>query len=146
MKRITKSVVFVVIQFIAGFLLLITTPFLNPNFISLFLIFAGIFVTMWGIVALRKSVIRVTPDVDARAKLITSGPYKWVRHPLYSGIIFSCLGLLTIDLNYLRIIYFLVLIADLLLKLNYEEKLLSNHFKDYSEYKKKTARIIPFLY
>jgi len=45
-----------------------------------------------------------------------------------------------------RIVIWLVLLFNLLLKLNYEENLLVTELAGYDQYIRKSARLIPFLY
>jgi len=46
----------------------------------------------------------------------------------------------------LRLAFWIALIADLLLKMAYEEKLLSRHYQEYSQYQQRTKKLIPFIY
>lgn len=95
---------------------------------------------------MRKSVIKILPDVDKQAKLVDDGPYFWVRHPMYLGILLAGIGLLITNINIIRISIYILLLIDLILKLNYEESMLLKHFKNYSLYKKKTFRLIPYIF
>jgi len=50
------------------------------------------------------------------------------------------------DLTLLRAVLWLVLLIDLHFKFSYEEKLLIEKYPEYIDYKKKTKRLIPFIY
>jgi protein-S-isoprenylcysteine O-methyltransferase len=80
-------------------------------------------------------------------KLITSGPYSVVRHPMYFANILMYIGCLIIIRSYILFGLFLILIAILSYRIKIEEKELFNKFgKEYEEYKKKVALIIPYIF
>jgi len=78
--------------------------------------------------------------------LVTDGIYQYIRHPIYSGIIFTSLGVQLIVQSYL---FFFALLA---LPWCYywgkrEEKILSTHFgMEYKNYMKKTKMFIPYIF
>jgi protein-S-isoprenylcysteine O-methyltransferase Ste14 len=141
-----KSKIFVIGQFIFGIYLLVTTSFSKINVLLGFFIALGFVTVLWATISMRKSVLKVTPDVDKHAKLIEEGPYKWIRHPMYSGVLFAFIGFLFTQITFIRLLAYVFLAINLILKLNYEEGLLEKHFENYGQYKKKTSRLIPFLY
>ena len=80
-----------------------------------------------------------------KPEMVTSGPYKYVRHPIYSGILAALLGTaLVVNLYWLLImllagIYFVFSAAE-------EEKYLQTVFPDsYRSYMKQTKMLVPFL-
>lgn len=90
-----------------------------------------------------------SPDLNLKEghKLITSGPYKLIRHPMYTILIIFmfCVSLLTANL--LILIPHLMAILLILLRLNNEETMLLKEFGDnYREYMLKTGRLLPKLY
>ena len=119
---------------------------LRSNILYLLIFFLGIFVGVWAILVMQKSKLRITPDVASNATLIKTGPYKYIRHPMYLSVLTVCLSFALSNINSLTILLFVFLFLDLFLKMNYEEKLLQKAFYNYSEYMIKTKRLIPFLY
>jgi protein-S-isoprenylcysteine O-methyltransferase Ste14 len=84
-------------------------------------------------------------EVKAGHALICTGPYRFVRHPIYAGILLALLGT-AIALNRWRALLALVLMfAALLLKSRHEERRLRQIFPDYDRYAAETAALIPFL-
>jgi len=146
LNNMNKSAAFVIGQFIFGIFLLVTTSFLKISFLSGLFMFLGFITVFWAVITMRRSVIKVFPDVDKRAKLIEGGPYRWIRHPMYSGVLLACFGLLLTQFTLIRFIVYIFLVSTLILKLSYEERLLKRHFKNYDLYKKKTFHLIPFIY
>jgi protein-S-isoprenylcysteine O-methyltransferase Ste14 len=50
------------------------------------------------------------------------------------------------DISITRLVIYVVLLIDLLFKIQYEEQLLTKHFSEYANYQKQTAKLIPFIY
>ena len=75
------------------------------------------------------------PRPKANSNLVTSGVYRFIRHPMYYSLIFISLGIFIINLS----IYYLFLSISLGLiikfKIALEEKYLNNKFKNYLLYK-----------
>ncbi len=76
-------------------------------------------------------------------KLIETGPYRVVRHPLYVSELIGVFGLALAGLTILKIAMFLLLVVLQIYRAFQEEKLLANVFPEYKEYGSKTARFIP---
>ncbi|MFJ8311209.1 MULTISPECIES: methyltransferase family protein [unclassified Streptomyces] len=105
---------------------------------------AGIGLRLWAIVTLGRF-FRGTVHVQQDHQVVRSGPYRWVRHPAYSGILLAGLALgVTLD----NAAALLVLLAGGALALGYrihvEEKLLSQALgAAYTQYAAVTRRLIP---
>lgn len=101
---------------------------------------------LWAIGTMGIGNFNVTPDVKPRARLVTSGPYRLIRHPMYTALLAGALALVLDAFSPLRLAIWLVLFIDLVVKLNYEERLLSRNLEGYSAHMRRTKRLIPFLY
>ncbi|MGH8128123.1 MAG: methyltransferase family protein [Gammaproteobacteria bacterium] len=79
-------------------------------------------------------------------ELIRNGPYRWVRHPIYTGLIFGFVGTaLALD-EWRGWLAVAITFAALWRKLRLEERWMSEQFGDqYIEYRKHTAALIPFI-
>ncbi|MEM2342162.1 MAG: methyltransferase [Candidatus Bathyarchaeia archaeon] len=78
--------------------------------------------------------------------LITSGIYRFVRHPQYLGIILFTLGITIRSLRPISLIAWVTLLIGYLILASLEERsLLEIYGQKYSEYSKRTAFIIPYL-
>ncbi|MGD0536040.1 MAG: isoprenylcysteine carboxylmethyltransferase family protein [Verrucomicrobiota bacterium] len=104
----------------------------------------GLFVTIW---ARRTLAGNWSSDVTFKQghELVKSGPYRFVRHPIYTGLLLMCLGS-AIEIGRLRCGLGLVVVGlGFWIKLRQEEKLLLRHFPDaYPAYRKQVQALVPF--
>lgn len=90
----------------------------------------------------------VTPTAGTRAdhELVTSGPYRWVRHPLYSAGTAFLLGICVVSANLLLLGLFVPPIVGVHRRTPREEERLVEEFGDeYVEYMERTGRYLPHL-
>jgi len=79
-------------------------------------------------------------------ELITSGPFRHVRNPIYAAILlFSWTGIST-NLTPLTALLGLLILAMLLVRIFYEERQLTAHYPEYAAYARNTRRLIPFIF
>jgi len=124
----------------------LTGPLFAANPALLLLEGAAGMLGLWAIGTMGIGNFNVTPDVKPRARLVTSGPYRLIRHPMYTALLAGALALVLDAFSPLRLAIWLVLLIDLVVKLNYEERLLSLNLEGYSAHMQRTKRLIPFLY
>ncbi len=142
-----REYLLLIVQVITLAYLLVSAPVFAREFTSIFTECLGLFIGCWAVwIMVKQSVFKVTPHVHHKAKLITTGPYEVIRHPMYAGLLLIIFALVTDYPSLLRFIAALIFIADILFKIYYEEYHLERHFKDYSHYMKKTKRLIPYFY
>jgi len=90
----------------------------------------------------------ITPTVGTRssAQLVTSGPYRWVRHPLYVMGLVSYLGFALLAANWFIAVLALVVFIILTLRTPKEEAKLRERFgQEYQDYTQSTGRYLPRL-
>jgi len=106
-----------------------------------------LFVSGWilGIPALFK--FGTIPSVRKKSNLITTGVYRVVRHPIFSGTLISVLGWTILLKSIISIVYFPFLFLLYFLGTVVEERILIEEYGDeYIEYKQKvTKRLVPFI-
>jgi protein-S-isoprenylcysteine O-methyltransferase Ste14 len=141
-----KSLILIAIQLVTLLYLFITGP-LIPSDPIIFLIFiAGIALGLWAAYSFRTTKFTWLPEIPENAALVTAGPYRIIRHPMYTAVILITAALLINEPSAPRLIVWVILLADLLYKTMLEESYLHHHFKQYGEYVVNTQRLIPFLY
>jgi len=136
----------VAIQLLCLGLIALSGPLFAANPALLLLEGAAGLLGLWAIGTMGVGNFNVTPDVKHLARLVTGGPYRHIRHPMYTALLMGSLSLVLDAFSFLRLALWLVLLVDLLVKLNYEEQLLSRDLEGYSTHLQRTKRLIPFLY
>lgn len=85
------------------------------------------------------------PTPKPGSQLVQTGLYKWVRHPIYTGIIISVFSVATALGSPHKLLVSAFLLFLFYLKTQYEEKRLSQQYAGYAQYIKKTGRFFPKL-
>ncbi len=114
------------------------------NWIGVALAVGGIALTLYAQLAMGES-WRIGVDPSERTELVTSGPFAWVRNPIFSAMIPTGLGLALMVPNLPAIAGFvaLVLALELQVRLVEEPYLLAQHGETYREYARRTGRFVP---
>jgi len=140
------SYTLVALQFAALGMLALTGPVLPRTPVGLALELAALALGLWALWSMRRSLPNITPDVRPTATLVRAGPYRWIRHPMYTMLIGAGAALVLNQPTALRWAVWALLVGVLLVKIRYEERLLSAHFPDYPAYQQTSKRLIPFIY
>lgn len=79
-------------------------------------------------------------------KLITSGPYALVRHPIYTGLVLGILGSAVALGEWRGLVALALVFVALWRKLRLEEKWMREHFgESYEAYSRKVAALVPYI-
>ena len=79
--------------------------------------------------------------------LVTSGPYRWVRHPMYTALFAFMIALGLVSANWLVVLAPAVAISLLLARIPKEESMMTEQFGDeYRAYMERTGRLLPRLF
>jgi protein-S-isoprenylcysteine O-methyltransferase Ste14 len=141
-----KSIVFVVLQFLSLGLIGLTGPIIPGSFVLMVIEIVGLGLGIWAVLVMKIGNFNITPDPPQASDLVRTGPYQLIRHPMYLALLLTTLPLVINHFTLFRIIIWIVLLVNLLLKLDYEEGLLSEKMTEYNTYKTESNKIIPFLY
>lgn len=79
-------------------------------------------------------------------KLVTTGIYKYIRHPLYLTEALATLGLMILFISPEAVLLVVVQFWLQFVRMHYEERVLKSTFPAYKNYMKRTARLIPGVY
>jgi protein-S-isoprenylcysteine O-methyltransferase Ste14 len=117
------------------------------SYIGFFLFFLGLLINWTGILTLKKqwsAVVVISKD----HKLIDTGIYKYVRHPIYAAILLELLGLGLGLANWISILVLVLFNAvGLAYRIYVEEKALEKYFgKAYVIYARRTKRLVPGIF
>jgi protein-S-isoprenylcysteine O-methyltransferase len=89
-----------------------------------------------------------TCDVSTKPgqTVVQSGPYRWVRHPSYTGALVTIVGMLLCCLNLASLAAIVFVAAGYAYRIRVEERALATELgSTYRDYMRRTKRLIPFL-
>jgi protein-S-isoprenylcysteine O-methyltransferase Ste14 len=139
-------------------LLLVGLPRLPGNFLSgrflrwhpanfwigASLVLAGLGLAIYARLALKGN-WSITVEVKRRHELICSGPYRWVRHPIYAGLLLAFAGTALTIGQWSGIVGLLIVYVTLRLKSRVEERYMLDTFGDrYRQYQREVPALVPF--
>ena len=138
--------VLVFIQFSGILLIGITTNWVTLPFWAILVAAMGFGLGGYAVLMMKLGNFHVLPHPVKNSEMVMRGPYRYIRHPMYTSVLLTMLALLAGDYSTGRLVIWLLLTADLIVKLEYEEKLLQRRFSEYQAYRQNTKRLIPFIY
>jgi protein-S-isoprenylcysteine O-methyltransferase Ste14 len=103
---------------------------------------SGTLLTAYSLLVLGRS-FSIVPEAR---RLVTSGPYRFVRHPVYAFEEVAVLGIAAQHVQPASAALLLVHFAFQLTRMHYEERVLASTFPEYQAYAARTARLIPGIY
>lgn len=146
MKDIYKSWLFVGVQ---GVLLILLLFFTNAPKSSCAILGIAVQIIGWIILLLsfydlRKS-LTALPMPKRNGVLQIHGLYRYMRHPMYVGVLTLSLGICLASTSVAKYLLLIGLYLLLSYKSRYEETLLAAKYPNYQKYMKRTNRFIPRL-
>lgn len=109
------------------------------------LFYSGIVIAIWAAILLGPNLTPL-PKPKPSGEFIQSGLYRFVRHPIYFGVILVCFGWAGIEQTLYTLVLAIILLIFFDLKSRQEEIWLTEKFSEYDVYKQNTKKLIPFLY
>lgn len=148
MRTKIKDIIYVGIQFLLFAIYLFEVKDLRFNlpdifdFIMLPFMVTGIVIIAISILQLNKN-LSPFPSPKENSELIITGLYKWIRHPIYSGILLLAFSFALYQNSGFKILISFFMLILFYFKTGYEEKQLSLKFPEYKNYKMNTGRFLP---
>lgn len=143
---VTKSISLLgyVFMVVAILLLLRINSLLGSTAVSVVVQIGAVGLMIWARVTFGKRSFHLSGD-PTEGKLVTSGPYRYLRHPIYAAVLyFLWAGVLT-HLSLESVLIGLGGIVGVGMRVYVEERLLRERYPEYKEYADHTKRFIPFL-
>jgi protein-S-isoprenylcysteine O-methyltransferase Ste14 len=100
---------------------------------------------LWALDANRPGNFNIRPTPRHGGTLITSGPYRWIRHPMYTSVLLAAAAAAVTSFEPVDALLWLALLGVLLAKSSLEERALARRFPGYQDYRVRTTRFIPWL-
>jgi protein-S-isoprenylcysteine O-methyltransferase Ste14 len=109
------------------------------------IVLIGMIIMIWARITIGKN-WSANIVLKENHELIIKGPYQYIRHPIYSGLLLMVLGIAIYSGLLSEILLFILFFFGVNYKANREEKLLIEHFADkYTDYRNKIKAFIPFV-
>ena len=117
----------------------------RSNILNIFILL-GILIGLWAIYAVGPSRANIRPLPHPKGALITNGPYKFIRHPMYTAQLLVTAVWVINNNSIPYVVLWVVYLSILAMKLNFEEKQLLVQFPEYGKYKQHTWRLLPLIW
>lgn len=140
------SYILVSLQFIFIAILLLHHGLHTPSTFALLIFFAGSGFGLYTLKCNTLSNFNITPEIKENAALITTGAYRYIRHPMYFSVLVMMLGVVVSEPSVLSLFIYILLVVTLFLKAHKEEILWVERSCEYRSYRQQTKRIIPFVW
>lgn len=105
---------------------------------------AALALAAWTLAHNRIGNFNIRPEPKAGARLVTSGPYRWIRHPMYSAVLLGAAALAWIAPAWAWLAW-AALAGVLWAKASVEERALLLQHAAYAGYRRRTRRLLPWL-
>ncbi len=105
----------------------------------------GVALGLWAVTCNRPGNFNIRPEPRAGGQLVDHGPYRWIRHPMYTAVIAiaaACAALIGAAWAWLCVA---ALVAVLVAKATLEERALLDVHPDYGAYRARTKRFLPWV-
>lgn len=102
-------------------------------------------VGFWTLAHNRVGNFNVRPEPRVGGRLIVTGPYRYVRHPMYVAVLLVALALVVAYGSALKALCLIALALVLRAKATLEEKALPALYPEYADYARRVGRFVPRL-
>jgi protein-S-isoprenylcysteine O-methyltransferase Ste14 len=142
-RRLSTPVFIVLVLAIVG--LVYTRSLLARGPAAIALQAAAILLMIWARIAfgIRSFHYAANPTEGG---LVTTGPYRFLRHPIYAAILLFLWAGIATNLSPVSVAPGLVATAMLFLRMVFEESLVRQRYPEYADYARRTKRLVPFLF
>jgi protein-S-isoprenylcysteine O-methyltransferase Ste14 len=134
------------LSMVVGILLLFRNDgLLSPSPIVIGVQILSFFLMIWARVTFGGRSFHATAS-PTEGGLVTTGPYRYVRHPIYAAALYITWAGVFGNLSIMNVAFGLLTFVGGLVRMLCEETLVRVRYPEYDEYAKKTKRLIPFVF
>ena len=131
---------------VAGLFFLIYNKYIvSENIVVIIIQLFSLFLMIWARITFKSRSFHLTAN-PTEGGLVTKGPYRWLRHPIYAAVIYFSWACLIAFPETRVLAAALIITAGLYIRMLLEEKELKKTYPEYTEYSKRAKRIIPFIF
>lgn len=105
----------------------------------------GIVSMIWARITFRSRSFHLTAH-PTEGGLVTTGPYHFVRHPIYASVLLFAWAGVAGNLSIANVLLGCLLSAGALVRIFCEEALVRARYPEYEQYSEKTKRLIPYVF
>lgn len=134
-------------------LLLVLAALAVPNVLhgdipaaAFMLALASVALAAWTLAHNRPGNFNIRPAPKAQGHLITTGPYQWIRHPMYTSVLLGAAALAWTSSPRIGWAAWSALVIVLLLKSTLEERWMREKHPGYAAYLLSSKRFVPWLF
>jgi protein-S-isoprenylcysteine O-methyltransferase Ste14 len=127
-------------------------PFSILQLCAWFFLFVSLYVLRQGVTALRTGKQTANRndselyEFEKTSRLVTSGIYHYIRHPLYASLAYLALGTFLKDVSWISAALFIVALCSLIATAKADERECIEYFGDqYREYQTRSKMFVPFV-
>jgi protein-S-isoprenylcysteine O-methyltransferase Ste14 len=101
----------------------------------------GAYLGVWSVIRLRQA-FSIVPQART---LVTTGPYRLARHPVYASYLLQYAGVVLSHLTPALVLVYVAWLGVVTVRMSYEESVLSAVFPEYEDYQRRVGRFMPRL-
>lgn len=118
---------------------------LSKNPITIVIQVCAAMLMIWARITFKSRSFHLTAE-PTEGGLVTTGPYKYLRHPIYAAVIYFGWSCLIAFPQWLALLGAALITVGLFIRMLLEEKEVVKVYPQYAEYSKQAKRIIPFVF
>ncbi len=141
-----QSMFWVTSQFLLVALMLLWSLPWQPKAAGLLFGGAAVALALWVFAHNPPGNFNIRPEPKRGARLVTGGPYRKVRHPMYVTLLLAMAGIAAEAPSGLLLGMWVALLLVLNFKAALEERLLQQRWPEYADYRARTWRFIPWIW
>lgn len=134
-----------VIAVLGLFFLIFNKCIISENPLVIVIQLLSVCLMIWARITFKSRSFHLTAN-PTEGGLVTNGPYRLLRHPIYAAVIYFSWACLIAFPEIKVLIAVLLITAGMFIRMLLEEMELNRAYPEYAEYSKRAKRLIPFIF